>query len=248
MPEIIIYFLVLLIGIATGFLDSTVGSGGSISIPSLMFIGLAPQVAIGTDRLGSIGQTAAALMKFFKSGKIRWNYIPIFIIISLIGTTIGANILLSIDSKILQKLVGFVLLILLPITFLKKDIGVRRFAVNNFKRGLGMIIFFVLNIFNGFLGVGSGGISYYNSLFFFGFTLIEANATNVIPWFLLSVFSLIIYTRGGIVDYRIGMILLIGMIIGGYIGAHVALKKGELWIKRLFSFVVIISAIKLLFF
>ncbi len=248
MPEIVTLPFVLIIGIAAGFLDSTVGAGGSVSIPSLIFLGLPPQVAIATDRLGSVGQTAAALLKFWKSGKIRWEYVPIFIVISLVGTAIGAQILLSIDPKILQKLVGAILLILLPITFLKKDIGVVRATVDNLKKGMGLSIYFALMIFNGFLGVGSGGISYYNSLFFFGFTLIEANATNIIPWFLLSVFSLIIYTHGGIVDYKNGVALLIGMSTGGYLGAHIALKKGEVWIRRLFVAVVIASCIRLLFF
>ena len=104
----------------------------------------------------------------------------------------------------LQKVIGVILLILLPITFLKKDVGVVRQTVNNIKKALGFLIYFVLTIFNGFLGVGIGGISYYNSLYSFGFTMIEANATNVIPWFLLSMLSLIIFARGGIVDWRNG--------------------------------------------
>lgn len=239
---------VLLVGLATGFLDSTVGGGGSVSIPSLIFLGLPPQVAIATDRLGSIGQTAAALAKFWKSGKIRWRYLPAFITVSLIGTAIGANILLSIDPKFLQKFIGIILLILLPIMFIKKDLGVKRYAVNTVRKIIGLVIYFFLNIFNGFLGVGTGGISYYNSVFSFGFTLIEANATNIIPWFLLSIFSLAIYARAGIVNYQSGAVLLVGMIIGGYVGAHVALKKGEKWIKRLFAIVVIVSCIRLLFF
>lgn len=248
MDEIFKSFAILLVGVITGFLDSTVGSGGSISIPSLIFLGLPPQVSIATDRLGSIGQTAAALFKFWNSGKIRWHYVSGFVVVSLVGTYIGANILLNIDPKILQKLIGLILLILLPITFLKKDLGVKRIVVSNLKKGAGFVIYFFLNVFNGFLGVGSGGIGYLNSLFFFGFTFIEANATQVLPWFLLSILSLIIYTKGGIVDYKNGLILLIGMTFGGYIGAHLALKKGEIWVKRLFTGVVIIACVRLLFF
>lgn len=248
MDELVTRLLVLLIGIATGFLDSTVGSGGSISIPGLIFVGLPPQVAIATDRLGTVGQTAAAMVKFWKSGKILWKYVPIFIVLSLIGTYIGANILLSIDPKILQKLVGALLLILLPLTFLKRDIGIKPGITSSFKKGVGFLIYSFLMVFNGFLGMGAGGISYYNSLFFFGFTFIQANATNIIPWFLLSVFSLVIFTNHGIVDYSKGVFLVVGMIIGGYLGAHTALKKGNLWIKRLFVIVVIASSIRLLFF
>lgn len=248
MDEITKLAVVLLLGIGAGFLDSTVGSGGSISIPGLIFVGLPPQIAIATDRLGTVGQTAAAMVKFWKSGKILWKYVPIFIILSLMGTFIGANILLSIDPKVLQKLVGILLLILLPLTLLKKDVGIRPGITNSLKKGLGFLIYFFLMIFNGFLGMGAGGISYYNSLFFFGFTFIEANATNIIPWFLLSVFSIIIFANHGIVDYSKGAFLLIGMVIGGYFGAHIALKKGNLWIKRLFAFVIIVSSIRLLFF
>lgn len=240
--------LVLLTGLAAGFLDSTVGSGGLISIPFLIFLGFPPHVAVATDRLGTLGQTSAALLKFWKSGKIRWNYVPIFIVLSLIGAVIGANILLTIDPKILQKIIGIVLLILLPLIFLKKEIGVVRVTVTKLRKAMGFFVYFLLSIFSGFLGIGSGATSFYNSLFNFGFTFIEANATGIIPWFLLSLISLIIFNQNGIVDYRNGIFLFIGMVIGGYFGAHVALKKGELWIKRLFVLVVIISSIRLLFF
>ena len=82
----------------------------------------------------------------------------------------------------------------------------------------------------------------------FGYTIIEANATNNIPWILLAISSFIIFAINGIVDYKIGTILLLGMITGGYIGAHVAIKKGDKWVKTLFAVLVIISGIKLLFF
>ena len=67
MPEIITLLLVLLIGLVTGFFDSVVGAGGLISVPSLIFLGLPPQVAIATDRFGILGQTFAALVKFWKA-------------------------------------------------------------------------------------------------------------------------------------------------------------------------------------
>jgi len=85
-------------------------------------------------------------------------------------------------------------------------------------------------------------------MIFFGFTVIDSIATSSIPWFLLSIFSLIIFSINGIVDYTIGIVLFISMLLGGYIGAHVAIKKGNKWVKSLFAIVVIISGIKLLFF
>ncbi|MBS3168966.1 TSUP family transporter, partial [Candidatus Woesearchaeota archaeon] len=111
MPEIILLLLVSLIGLVTGFFDSIIGAGGLISVPSLVFLGLPPQIAIATDRLGTIGQTFTALIKFWKAKKIVWRYVPILAVISLAGSLIGANILLNVDQKILESVVGVLILI-----------------------------------------------------------------------------------------------------------------------------------------
>ena len=78
--------------------------------------------------------------------------------------------------------------------------------------------------------------------------MIEVIATGIIPWFALSVTSLIIFAQNGIIDYQVGLVLFVGMAIGGYAGAHYALKKGNEWVKRLLAAFAIISAVKLLFF
>ena len=80
-----------------------------------------------------------------------------------------------------------------------------------------------------------------------GLTLIEVNATTVIPWFILSVSSLIFFAMSDIINYSVGIILLIGMAVGGYAGAHFALQKGNIWIRRFFVLFVIVSSIKLFF-
>jgi len=246
MPEIITLLLVLIAGIAAGFFDSVLGAGGLISVPSLVFLGLPPQVAIATDRLGTIGQTITATFKFWK--KIVWKYVLIFAIISFLGSFIGANILLNVNPEILQKVVGFLLLFLLPFIFLRQRVGVRRVNPSKSKKLFGLVIYFLIMIFAGFFGQGTGPLIFYALTYFLGFTMIEVLATGIIPWFVLSLSSLIIFALNGIVDYRIGIVLLIGMAIGGYIGAHIALKKGNLWVKHLLVLFVIISGVKLLFF
>lgn len=247
MPEEITLLLVFIVGLAAGFIDSTSGAGGFISIPALVLLGLPPQVAIATDRLGTIGQSVTATFKFWKAKKIVWAYVPALVVISLIGSTIGAKILIDFDPELLQKAVGALLLILLPLVFLKQNIGVKRGVVSKSKKISGLAIYFFISIFGGFLGQ-IGTLTVYNFTYFLRLTIIEVIATGLIPWFVLLLTSLTIFARGGIIDYTNGIILLIGMAIGGYIGAHIALKKGEEWVKRLFTLFVILSSIKLLFF
>ena len=103
-------------------------------------------------------------------------------------------------------------------------------------------------IFGGFFGGGAGTLVLYTLMIFFGFTIIEANATDIIPWFLLSLSGFIIFAINGIVDYGLGIALFLGMLAGGNLGAHTAIKQGNQWVKVIFTIVVIISGIKLLFF
>lgn len=239
--------IVLLIGLLAGFADSTVGSGGLISIPALIFLGFPAQIAIGTDRLGSVGQTLGALLSFWKSKKIVWQYVPLFSLFALLGAFIGTTILLHIDPKNLQRIIGVILILALPLIFLKK-IGIKREVVSKIKKTIGYAVYFLIMIYNGFFGTGSGPLATYSSISLFGLTIIESNATSTIPWFILSVVSIVVFIHSNIVNYTSGITLLVGMTIGGYLGAHTLIRIGEEWVKRLFIIVVIVSAIKLLFF
>lgn len=246
--EIVMYIGIFLIGVIASILGSLVGGGSLLSIPFLMFVGLPPQIAIATDRFGSVGQAITAFFKFQKAKKILWKQVPLLAVLSLTGSLIGANILLNINSKILQNIVGVILIILLPFIVFKKDLGVRRNKTKGLKMFFGLSIYLLVQIFTGFFGGGTGPIIFYILMTFFGLAIIEANATQIIPVLVLYISSLTIFAINGIINYKIGAVLLIGMAIGGYIGAHLALKKGNKWVKSLFVLLVIISGIKLLFF
>ncbi len=248
MQEFILPFGIFLTGIATGLVDSTVGSGGLISIPMLIFLGLPPQIAIATDRFGVIGGVIGSLLKFWKAKKILWQYVPLFSLIAIIGGYIGANLLIKIKPDNLEKIIGIILLLTIPLLFLKTHLGITRMTVGIGKKIVGSIIFFILMVYNGFLGTGVGPLVTYNSLHFFGFTILESNATKIIPWLLYSIISFAIFMQHGFVDFSKGLNLIAGMFIGGYIGTHTLIKIGDAWVKRLFIAIVIISAIKLLFF
>lgn len=181
MVEIITLFLVLVIGLVAGFFDSVIGAGGLISVPSLIFLGLPPQVAIATDRFGILGQTLAALVTFWKAKKIVWRYVFIFSAISLIGSLIGATLLLNIDSKILESIVGILILILLPFIFLKRDLGIKRAEKNRGKKMIGIGVYSLVMVFGAFFGQGTGPLIFYTLTFFLGFTMIEVLGTNLIP-------------------------------------------------------------------
>jgi uncharacterized membrane protein YfcA len=246
--EINTLFLIFVVGLATGFFDSVIAAGGLISVPALVFLGLPPQVAIATDRFGTIGQSLAAFYKYWKAKKIVWKYVGVMAVISLVGSLIGAHILVNVDAETLQKIVGILLVILLPLVLIKRDIGTRHIETTQFKKIIGLSVYFLIMIFGGFFGQGTGPLIFYALSYFLGLTLIEVLATGVIPWLVLSLSSLVVFARSGIIDYKSGIVLLVGMAIGGYVGARVAIQKGDAWIKYLFIVFVVVAGVKLLFF
>lgn len=82
-------------------------------------------------------------------------------------------------------------------------------------------------------------------MLFFGMSINRSSATNKIPGLLLSVSTLIVFVSHGIVNWVYGIDLFFGMLAGGYLGAHTALKKGDAWVKAVFVVVVVVSAVKL---
>ena len=60
--------------------------------------------------------------------------------------------------------------------------------------------------------------------------------------------SLAIFIPAGIIDWTLGLSMMVGGGIGGWVSAHYAQKLGNIWIKYLFSIMVFASAVKILIF
>jgi len=68
---------------------------------------------------------------------------------------------------------------------------------------------------------------------------------TVINFFVLIV-PVIVFATNDVIDYQIGIPLFISIGIGGWIGAHFAVLKGNVWIKRSFNLVTIVFIIRIL--
>jgi len=248
MYELISLILVFLIGILGSFVGSMVGSGGLLIIPFLMFVGLPVQIAVATNKFASLGLSSGAFISYFRAKRIQWEYVVPFILIGIVSGYLGANILINIDTEFLTKSVGFIILLFLPFIFFKKNIGIKKTKITKVRKSIGYVFYFLAMIWGAFFGGGGGTLVFYILMMFFGFTIIDASATNKIPWFLMSLFAVILYAMNGLINLLYGVFLIAGTFIGGYLGARTAVKKGDRWVKTLFVIIVVASAVKLIFF
>ena len=98
--EIIKLVATFFVGVFASFIGSMVGSGGLISIPFLIFLGLPPHIAIATNRVGAFGLQLGALARFLKSKEIAWKYVGWFSVLALVAGQVGSRLLLQTDEAL----------------------------------------------------------------------------------------------------------------------------------------------------
>jgi len=238
-----------IMGFIAGFYGTIVGGASLLTIPGLIFLGLSAKTSVATNRLGMLGASSTGLYKYGKEGKVNFKLGLTLAAFGLIGSLIGANILLQMEEIILKKIIGVAILLVLFILIFKRGMGVKKSDVkpSPIKKLLGHLSVFLVGIYQGFMGGGGATINSYILIFIFGQTFLESAGTRKIISVIVSITAMMVFVFAGIINYLFGITLLISAGIGSYLGAAYAIKKGEKWVKNLFIIVVAIMAIKLLF-
>jgi len=235
-------FAVFLAGLCSSFFGTMIGGGSLLSIPVLILLGVPPQVAIATDRFAGLAAATAALHRYSGAGKVVWRHVPLLCLLSVIGALIGSTLLIRVEPEILQPAIAFLLVALLPVLFLKRDLGVAAREVTQRQLILGFVLYLLVQILSGFFHAGMGVIIFFILMAFVGLTIVEVAATQMLPFIALATASSILFAWNGLIDFRVGLVLMAGGAFGGHLGARFAVRYGERWVRRLFSAMVLASA------
>jgi uncharacterized protein len=238
--------LVFLVGLAAAVIGATVGGGSLLTTPVLIFLGLPPHVVIATDRFSGLGAGLAALRRYSSAGKIEWRHVPVLAALSLVGAVVGASALTRASPELLKNLLAVLLLSLLPLVLLSRRLGIEPRTVSRRRRRAGLVCYFAIQLLAGFFSAGTSSLIFYVLMSCFGLTIIQASATQVVPFLVLSVSSSLVFAVNGLIDYRVGLVLMAGTAVGGHLGASIAVRSGEIWIRRAFALAVCLAAARLL--
>ena len=246
MTDALAYASVFGVGIVASVMGTMVGGGSLLSIPLLIFLGLPPQVAIATDRFAALGGAITALHQFARSKKVVWRWVPILAALSLGGSLVGARVLVDTDPNTLRNVVGALLIALLPFLFLRPDIGVDRARPTRLRVAAGLALYLGVETLAGFFHGGAGTLIIFILITFFRITIVEVAATQLLPFIALAASSSLLFAAHGLIDYRMGLVLLAGTAVGGFLGARIAVRRGDAWVRRLFALAVLGIALSLL--
>lgn len=228
-----------------GFIDSVAGGGGIISLPAYLYAGLPIHMAYGTNKFGSTFGTLIAAGKYAKSGYVDYRSAACSVVGALIGSWFGAKLVVLLDEKYLK----YCMLIILPIVavFLLFNRGFGAERIEKKLCGaklyiLALIIGLVIGAYDGFFGPGTGTFLTLAFTGLLGFSLINASGNAKVVNLASNAAALTMYMMSGTVVYAVGIPAAVCGICGNYLGSHLAIKKGERFIRP-----VILISVALLF-
>ena len=243
--------LIIAVGFIAGFLNTIAGGGSLITLPVLIFMGLPPAVANGTNRIAIFSQNIFGVLGYKSKGVSAFPYSLWLGISALFGAVIGARIAVDISGELFNRILAIVLIIAVIFPLFNRGEKYGDQQTERLSPGyqiFGIVIFFFIGIYGGFIQAGVGFIIISALTMINKFTLVKTNSAKVFVVLVYTISALTIFIVEGKINWMFGIVLAIGNSTGSWIASRMSVKKGDNWIKWFIFITVIVMAIKLWFF
>jgi len=235
--------------VANAFSALAGGGAGLLQFPALLWLGLPFTIALATHKVASVALGVGAALRYLQQGQLRWRFSLLMLLFGLPGVGLGAMTVLALNETFLLIALGILTIGLGVYSLLQAQFGLqpRSVQLSRLDWWIGGGVLGVIGFLNGSLTSGTGLFVTIWLVRWFGFDYKQAVA------YTLVLVGLFWNGLGGLTLAYVGQVawdwlpaLLIGSVVGGYLGAHWALLKGNLWVKRAFEWITVITGISLL--
>ena len=244
------YVLLVVVGFAVGFINTVAGGGSLLSLPVLIFLGLPPSVANGTNRVAIAIQTATAVAGFRSKGVSTFPFNIYLGASALIGAIIGATIAVEVDGALFNRILAIIMVTVILIIIFKPKTNLQHVheRLTGKHLWIGIIAFFFFGIYGGFINAGLGFVLILFLHYVNHMTLVRANATKVAVVFIYMLSALVVFALNDKVNWFIGLVLALGNAFGAWIASRYSVRKGDKFIRLFLVIMVGVMAVKLWFF
>ena len=248
-PEYLSYLYLIAVGFVVGIINTLAGGGSVITLPLLIFMGLPPALANGTNRIGVFIQTVVGVAGFKSKGVNVMPHGLYWGLAATVGSVIGAVWAVDIKGETFNKILGVVLIIVVAFTVFNpktKNNVIERIQGKYFWWST--VAFFFIGIFGGFIQAGTGFfillvLTQINQL-----NLIKSNALKSMIVAVYTVAALAVFIYHGQVNWIYGLLLAAGQALGAWISSRWSTQKDDKVIRTFLLVVAIAMAIKLWFY
>ena len=242
----VLLFLALA-GLAAGFVDAVVGGGGLIQLPALLvgLPGASPVQLLATNKLGSIMGTTTSSITYFRRVRPDLRTAVPLALAAFAGSVGGAAMAFLISKEAFNPIILAVLVAVGLYTLLRPTMGRMqqlRFGHRHPRRHLAaaMAVGVVVGAYDGVLGPGTGSFFVFALVSVLGYGFLEASAKSKIANFATNLAALVVFVPQGAVLWQVGLLMGACNVVGGYLGARVAVARGSGFVRVFF--VVVLAA------
>jgi uncharacterized protein len=231
-------------GLLVGFINTLAGGGSIISLSILMMLGLPAPLANGTNRIAITIQTLTATTSFRQQKVLETKKAILLSIPAVFGSLLGAWFAVDIQEDVFEKAIGVIMLIMLVFILYKphKFIYGRPNITEKPLTWTTYVVFFFIGIYGGFIHMGVGYFLLAGIVGLAGFDLVKANAIKVFVVLAYAPFTLLVFLYYDQVNWKYGLILAIGAVIGALIASRLAVSKGVAFVKWVIVVVILITS------
>lgn len=243
-----IYLLTIAAGFAAGFINTLAGSGSLITLPLLIFIGLPANVANGTNRVAILLQTMVAVDKFRRDKVLDVRRGLRLAAPAIVGAILGAQIAVNLNEEVMETVIGILMVVMLGVVLVrpKRWLTGRPEMLGRQPGWLQVVVFFLIGIYGGFIQAGVGIFLLAGLVLASGYELVGANAVKNLIVLVFTAFALIVFIINDQVEWLPGIVLALGNMLGAWVAARMAVKRGAEFVRWILITVIIVSAVALL--
>lgn len=241
--------ITILLGVAAGFINTFAGGGSMLVVPFLIFIGLPANVANATNRIAILLQNVVSVSSFKQKKILDFKTDYKLLIPVTLGSIVGALIAVDINEAIFKKVIAGLLVIMFFMLLLNPDAWVKANAdkAKMKQPWLRNLIFFFIGIYGGFIQIGIGFFLLAGLVLGCGYDLLKANAVKLFIVLFYTIIALAIFIYNDLVDFKVGLILACGNMLGAWLGVRFSVKWGAKYIRYFLLVILVIVAIRLYF-
>jgi uncharacterized membrane protein YfcA len=240
------YLLLAVVGLAAGFVDAIAGGGGLLTVPALLWAGLPPQAALGTNKFQSSCGTALAAANYARAGLLRWRELRLGLVITVLAAMAGALIVSQLDAGFLRRIIPVLLLAIAGYFWWRPELGatpgVPRMKTATFAWLFGI----VLGFYDGFFGPGTGSFWMVACVLLLGLDLGAATGHTKAMNLASNLGSLAVFLAALQVRFDVGAVMIAGQLIGAKLGSGLVIRRGARLVRPIFLAVVLVLAARLL--
>lgn len=246
--ETYIIIILCIASFVAGFVDAIVGGGGLIQTPVALIAlpNLSVASIIGTLKIPGFSGTSIATIQYLKKVKIDWKLFGVMAIVSFVFAFIGSSLLNIMQNDFMKPVLFVILVLLLIYTYLKKDLGQIEISKLTVKRkySYAIIICVFIGFYDGFIGPGTGSLLIIAFVGILGFDFLQASTNAKLVNLATNIGSITLFVIKGKIIWSIAIPMAICNATGAFIGARLAISRGNGFIRIFFLIIVTITLLR----